>query len=1082
MKTFTPIFRCVLTLSIVLSLITFAAPPQKARAAAILYVNPNNTADPTCGSWDNACLLLVALTQAQSGDEIWVMQGIHWLGAGRTATFALKDGVAVYGGFVGTETARDQRDWQNNVTRLTGADLYHVVTVAGDATPATILDGFTISGGIANDTTHGYGGGLITNGGSPTLRNLTFSQNYAMYDGGGLYNPGGSPALTNVTFSENSTGANGGGMYTFSGTVTLTNVAFTANSATINGGGLYSDRGQPVLTQVTFNGNTATVRGGGMFNYVSNPTLSATFNNNYAGAEGGGLYNVGGSPVLTGAMFNHNTAHENGGGIYNYESAPTLSQFSFYSNTAATGDGGGMYNYASNPILDNGAFMQNRADDEGGAMYNTASSPTLTFINISYNTAFINGGGMYNANKSRPALTSTLFTHNNSSNGGGGGMYNDDSSPTMTSVTLTLNIAQGGGGGIFNANGSSPTLHDITVEQNEAFNASGGGISNNASNPTLENVTFSRNFSMHEHGGGMANVNSTPRLTNTTFISNTATEGYGGGVYNSSSFPILTHATFSNNSATSGGGIYNTEGSTTTVQNSIMWGGTPDELHDTDTSTFLLYSSDIQGGCSIYDTCVDVRAGDPRLGVFGDYGGHTAVAPILEGSAARDAANDASCPATDQRGVARPQGPHCDMGAFEVEVGSPPVYLYLPLVARDYHYSNLPQPPLAPSDLQLTPESPTRIALSWTDHADNESGFEIERAPVSSTEFALIATVISNTTAYADTGLTPATAYIYRVRAVGATGRSDYCPAQTASTLPAPATPPAAPSGLGAANITASSAYLTWTDNSNDETGFRITMRQGAGAYQLIGTLGENVTAATITDLAGGTAYTFQVTAYNGAGESAPSNEAPVTTLSDVTAARFINNASYPVVSLIVDGVQQFPQSPWGILPGEYYEIPLDAGSHIYEARTGFWQSDTQRFEMYIYTGSFTQVAGVVTEIAIDDITLVNLLTQFQEEGYWEGWYMDANSNCHTAAFRFYRDETWRLYDGNVEVGTGFYSLVLREPDIFAVKFKVTDAPENEGLLMETYGYFTMNNGPNSWKQIEYTYKAGGYVYNPFCP
>jgi hypothetical protein len=56
----------------------------------------------------------------------------------------------------------------------------------------------------------------------------------------------------------------------------------------------------------------------------------------------------------------------------------------------------------------------------------------------------------------------------------------------------------------------------------------------------------------------------------------------------------------------------------------------------------------------------------PRLGTLGNYGGFTQTIPLLENSSAINTGNDAICPATDQRGVARPQGAHCDIGAFEL--------------------------------------------------------------------------------------------------------------------------------------------------------------------------------------------------------------------------------------------------------------------------------------------------------------------------------------------------------------------------------------------------------------------------------
>jgi hypothetical protein len=116
-------------------------------------------------------------------------------GAARTDSFILKNNVAIYGGFAGTETQRDQRNPATNLTTLSGDigtvgdasdNSYHVVT--GGGTDATaILDGFTITGGNANDVfPNSVGGGMYNNSSSPTLATLIFSNNHAL--SGGMYN------------------------------------------------------------------------------------------------------------------------------------------------------------------------------------------------------------------------------------------------------------------------------------------------------------------------------------------------------------------------------------------------------------------------------------------------------------------------------------------------------------------------------------------------------------------------------------------------------------------------------------------------------------------------------------------------------------------------------------------------------------------------------------------------------------------------------------------------------------------------------------------------------------------------------
>ncbi len=101
----------------------------------------------------------------------------------------------------------------------------------------------------------------------------------------------------------------------------------------------------------------------------------------------------------------------------------------------------------------------------------------------------------------------------------------------------------------------------------------------------------------------------------------------------------------------------------------------------------------------------------------------------------------------------------------------------------DSDYSNIasatttqaPTPPAAPSNLTATAASRNQINLSWTDNSTNEDGFRIERCRGSTcTNFAQIASVGPNVTAYTNTGLNANTTYRYRVRAYNAAGTSAY--------------------------------------------------------------------------------------------------------------------------------------------------------------------------------------------------------------------------------------------------------------------------------------------------------------------
>lgn len=125
--------------------------------------------------------------------------------------------------------------------------------------------------------------------------------------------------------------------------------------------------------------------------------------------------------------------------------------------------------------------------------------------------------------------------------------------------------------------------------------------------------------------------------------------------------------TFHGNSANNGGAIYNDYDSNPGIVNSILYGNKGGEIYNAIGTATVTYSI-VQGG---YTGTGNVDA-DPLLGPLQNNGGFTQTLALLVGSPAINAGNDAVCPATDQRGVTRPQGSHCDMGAYEYQESSVP--------------------------------------------------------------------------------------------------------------------------------------------------------------------------------------------------------------------------------------------------------------------------------------------------------------------------------------------------------------------------------------------------------------------------
>ncbi|AVK83256.1 hypothetical protein C3943_06600 [Lysinibacillus sp. B2A1] len=440
-------FRIIGQSAISKHVIRIAVPKPSLLSAgnSIIYVDPTATVGNNDGtSWDNAFQdLQSALHSAQSGQQIWIAEGIYTptrkmdVTDSRSVAFRMRNGVAIYGGFKGDEETLAQRDLHTYKTILSGAlpsgeNAYHVfyhrydpdVSVLNET---AILDGVTITGGLANKGTHMYGGGMYnSDGNNPLLRNVTFTGNKAQGDGGGyggaMYNTrGSSPILTNVIFSGNEAYL-GGAIYNASSSPRLSGVIFDGNKATGYGGAIYNGgTSSPSLTNIKLNSNEA-VYGGGIYNgNVSNPILTEVeFNRNKATQHGGGMYNYASSPTLTTVTFNENEATFYGGALYNDASSPNLLEITFSENKAMYG--GGMFNTSSNssPLLKNVLFNKNQASQLGGGMLNVNYSiPSLTNVTFDRNNA-INGGGMHNTNSS-PILTTVTFSENKA--GYGGGLY-----------------------------------------------------------------------------------------------------------------------------------------------------------------------------------------------------------------------------------------------------------------------------------------------------------------------------------------------------------------------------------------------------------------------------------------------------------------------------------------------------------------------------------------------------------------------------------------------------------------------------------------------------------------------------------
>jgi len=400
----------------------------------------------------------------------------------------------------------------------------------------------------------------------------------------------------------------------------------TGRAKGANGGGINNGKGAILtVTHVILSGNTAD-SGGGIATAGATTLTNVTFSDNGATFFGGGL-----SSEAVGTE---------GSGL-------TLHKVTFTNNSAGrVGSGGGLASFGG-ATLNDVTFDKNRARSHGGGFYNEGAAVLKNVI--------------FTANSVEPQSPDAVAR--------GGGIANVGS-VTVSNGTLDSNSALHGGG-IFN--GGTVTLTNVTASNNSAGSSSGGSVASGGgaffgditSTQVISRSTFVANQSQFG-AGGILNAGAMT-LTNVTLDANTAGT-YGGAIENGGT-ATLTNVTISDNLAAQGGGIV-AFGGIATLKNSIVatqpgFGGSCFVLSGTITSAGSNMSTD--------NTCTftaggDYNSTDPLLNTLQlSPPGTTPTRPLMPGSPAIDAVLGACPPpATDQRGVSRPQSSRCDIGAFEV--------------------------------------------------------------------------------------------------------------------------------------------------------------------------------------------------------------------------------------------------------------------------------------------------------------------------------------------------------------------------------------------------------------------------------
>ncbi len=474
------------------------------------------------------------------------------------------------------------------------------------------VDNVTLRNGLG-----GEGGAVFVDDTATfTTNNALLSTNEAQdEDGGAIYNDG-TVNLNNTLLERNSApDGYGGAIYNDGGTVNLTDSSITGSYLDDGyGGGIYNDGGTVTLLRSHVDSNFADANGGGIYNDSGTLTLNqSTVNSNYSEDDGGGIYNAGGTLAVNQSAVNSNHAEDDGGGIYNDGGTLTLNQSAVNSNHAEY-YGAGIYNDGGTLTVAqstvNSNFGVESDESNGGGINNDRGSLTITDSAISGNTNYAYGAGIYN--NGNMSIDRSAIDHN-SSYYPGGGIYNEAGLVDGASRGFTFNDV---------------SITNSTISDNLTDDDDGGGIYNDAGTLNLLNDTIAFNQSTYDDNGGGLYANDTVNVKNTILAMNVE-DGAVNNCYDERDYIV-------------------------------------DQGHNLENGTDCGFDNSQPGASG------DIQNADPLLGPLQNNGGPTFTRAIDNTSPAYNTADNSGCPATDQRGVTRPQFGVCDIGAFELAPAPPP--------------------------------------------------------------------------------------------------------------------------------------------------------------------------------------------------------------------------------------------------------------------------------------------------------------------------------------------------------------------------------------------------------------------------
>ncbi len=278
----------------------------------------------------------------------------------------------------------------------------------------------------------------------------------------------------------------------------------------------------------------------------------------------------------------------------------------------------------------NGAYTIIQGNASAGVAFERITEVRSNGGNLTLNNLVIRNGR---------CLSGCIAQENGGINPNNGGAILNHGTLSVVNSSFSGNISNSAdGGAIFNSMGATLNVTNSIFSTNQSGSlGKGGAISNEEGTVTITNSTLAGNVVATGAGGGLYN-NGIMTLLNVTLSYNRSSNGLGGGIFNNGT---LHYSNTLIANSTTGGDCYNNGVINTNIRNLVE-----------------------------DNSCSPAVSGDPNIFGLALNGGRTATYALLVTptiSPAINAGDNSTCAATDQRGVSRPQGANCDIGAYEAD-------------------------------------------------------------------------------------------------------------------------------------------------------------------------------------------------------------------------------------------------------------------------------------------------------------------------------------------------------------------------------------------------------------------------------